>query len=204
MLLRRKAVLRSARSFTSALNIRQLGLLAAAAVGGIVIATAGPAAAARVPSATVRITTRTSGVFDGIGAILGGGGNARLLADYPPAVRDEIYNYLFRPATARRCRCSSWRSAPAPTPPTAPSPASSPRPARSTATSATNGRSPRRPSSAIRPSSCRPAVGRARLGRQGYLDAGRRRLCHHLAQVRPPASPAHLLHRRMERARPRP
>jgi hypothetical protein len=98
MLLRRKAVLLSARFFAGALNIRWLGLLTAAAVGGIVITAAGPAAAAaRVPSATVKITTRTSGVFDGIGAILGGGGNARLLADYPLAVRDEIYDYLFRP-----------------------------------------------------------------------------------------------------------
>jgi hypothetical protein len=98
MLLRRKAALLSARFFAGALNIRWLGLLTAAAVGGIVITAAGPAAAAaRVPSATVKITTRTSGVFDGIGAILGGGGNARLLADYPLAVRDEIYDYLFRP-----------------------------------------------------------------------------------------------------------
>ncbi|MGH3401642.1 MAG: hypothetical protein ACRDRJ_03850 [Streptosporangiaceae bacterium] len=38
-------------------------------------------------------------MFDGIGAILGGGGNARLLADYPPAARSQIYNYLFRPGS---------------------------------------------------------------------------------------------------------
>ncbi|MGH3401433.1 MAG: hypothetical protein ACRDRJ_02775 [Streptosporangiaceae bacterium] len=80
------------------MNRRALGLLtAAAAVGGLITTAAGPAAAARVPSATVTIGTRTSGVFDGIGAILGGGGSARLLADYAPAVRSQIYNYLFRP-----------------------------------------------------------------------------------------------------------
>lgn len=89
---------------------RQLSLLmAAVAGGGIIIAAAGPATAipvasaepptvaSAVPSATVTITGRTSGVFDGIGAILGGGGNARLLADYPAKVRNQIYDYLFRP-----------------------------------------------------------------------------------------------------------
>jgi Glycosyl hydrolase family 59 len=88
---------------------RQLSLLTAAAgavaAGGIIVAAAGPttvipvASAVRsaVPSSTVTITTRTSGVFDGIGAIAGGGGNARLLADYPPAVRNQIYDHLFRP-----------------------------------------------------------------------------------------------------------
>jgi hypothetical protein len=76
---------------------------AAAAVAGITVATAAPASAtsaasaAKVPSATVTITARTSGVFDGIGAISGGGGNSRLLADYAPAVRNQIYDYLFRP-----------------------------------------------------------------------------------------------------------
>src|SRR5690242_17751291 len=88
---------------------RQLSLLTAAAVvvagGGFIIAAARPTTATPVPvaapssgpSTTVKITRRTSGVFDGIGAILGGGGNARLLADYPPAVRNQIYDYLFRP-----------------------------------------------------------------------------------------------------------
>jgi hypothetical protein len=88
---------------------RQLSLLSAAAVvvagGGFIIAAARPTTATPVPlavpssgpSVTVKITTRTSGVFDGIGAIVGGGGNARLLADYAPAVRNQIYDYLFRP-----------------------------------------------------------------------------------------------------------
>ncbi|MGW2277771.1 ricin-type beta-trefoil lectin domain protein [Streptomyces sp. NPDC001770] len=35
--------------------------------------------------------------FDGIGAISGGGGNSRLLIDYPKAQRDQILDYLFKP-----------------------------------------------------------------------------------------------------------
>ena len=35
--------------------------------------------------------------FDGIGAISGGGGNSRLLAEYPPAERSQILDYLFKP-----------------------------------------------------------------------------------------------------------
>ncbi len=36
-------------------------------------------------------------VYDGVGAILGGGGNARYLMDYPAAQRAQILDYLFRP-----------------------------------------------------------------------------------------------------------
>ncbi|GIJ44045.1 galactosylceramidase [Virgisporangium aliadipatigenens] len=35
--------------------------------------------------------------FDGVGAISGGGGNSRLLRDYPQAQRDQILDYLFKP-----------------------------------------------------------------------------------------------------------
>jgi hypothetical protein len=35
--------------------------------------------------------------FDGIGAISGGGGNSRLLADYPAAQQSQILDYLFKP-----------------------------------------------------------------------------------------------------------
>lgn len=38
--------------------------------------------------------------FDGVGAISGGGGVARLLIDYPPAQRTQILNYLFGPGGA--------------------------------------------------------------------------------------------------------
>ena len=36
-------------------------------------------------------------VFDGVGAISGGGGNSRLLVDYPEPQRTQVLDYLFRP-----------------------------------------------------------------------------------------------------------
>jgi Glycosyl hydrolase family 59 len=36
-------------------------------------------------------------VYGGVGAILGGGGNARYLEDYPPAQQSQILDYLFKP-----------------------------------------------------------------------------------------------------------
>src|SRR5262249_7306408 len=62
------------------------------------------AALVAVPSAAHAATTSiavdgTSGgrTFDGIGAISGGGGNSRLLTDYPEPERDQILDYLFKP-----------------------------------------------------------------------------------------------------------
>ena len=40
---------------------------------------------------------RPGPVFQGIGAISGGGGNSRLLIDYPPSERTQILDYLFSP-----------------------------------------------------------------------------------------------------------
>ena len=62
-----------------------------------VVGWAGPADGA-VP--TTFITVNGGGgarVFDGVGAILGGGGNARYLDDYPAAQRRQILDYLFKP-----------------------------------------------------------------------------------------------------------
>jgi Glycosyl hydrolase family 59 len=36
-------------------------------------------------------------VYDGVGGVLGGGGNARFLMDYPAAQRQQILEYLFKP-----------------------------------------------------------------------------------------------------------
>jgi len=50
--------------------------------------------------ATTFITVDGEGgarVFDGVGAILGGGGNARYLEEYPAAQRTQILDYLFKP-----------------------------------------------------------------------------------------------------------
>src|SRR5579859_5099955 len=77
----------------------------AAAVALAAIAAASPASAAPAlpgPASlpVTGITVNGSGgdrVYDGVGAILGGGGNARYLMDYPPAQRAQIINYLFEP-----------------------------------------------------------------------------------------------------------
>src|SRR5947209_6686462 len=68
------------------------------------LTTASQAAATRPAAASppvTRITVRTGStgnrVFDGVGAVLGGGGNARFLLDYPARQRDQILDYLFKP-----------------------------------------------------------------------------------------------------------
>src|SRR5215831_14387390 len=51
-------------------------------------------------AATITITvngTQGGRTFDGIGAISGGGGNTRLLADYPATQQQQILDYLFKP-----------------------------------------------------------------------------------------------------------
>jgi hypothetical protein len=40
---------------------------------------------------------QTGRVFEGVGAVSGGGGNARLLIDYPEPQRSQILDYLFKP-----------------------------------------------------------------------------------------------------------
>jgi O-glycosyl hydrolase len=54
----------------------------------------------RPAGAATTITINGSGAgrtFDGVGAISGGGGNSRLLVDYPEPQRGQILDYLFRP-----------------------------------------------------------------------------------------------------------
>jgi hypothetical protein len=64
-----------------------------AAVAGVVVA--GPASAA---TTAVSLNGGVVGrVFDGVGAISGGGGNSRLLIDYPEPQRSQILDYLFKP-----------------------------------------------------------------------------------------------------------
>ena len=61
-------------------------------------------AAPRHPASRTTITLdghRRSQLFDGVGAISGGGGNSRLLIDYPPRQRNQILDYLFGPGGAR-------------------------------------------------------------------------------------------------------
>ncbi|MFL6127296.1 ricin-type beta-trefoil lectin domain protein [Actinophytocola sp.] len=62
------------------------------AVGGVIGAT--PAQAAT----SITINGASGGrTFDGVGAVSGGGGNSRLLVDYPEPQRGQILDYLFKP-----------------------------------------------------------------------------------------------------------
>ncbi len=66
--------------------------LAAAVTGGQ------PSASHAAATTSVTIDGKQSGrTFDGVGAISGGGGNSRLLIDYPEPQRSQILDYLFTP-----------------------------------------------------------------------------------------------------------
>ncbi len=78
---------------------RVLGLLAI-----VIVAALGTVGAVVLPSvvaqAATGITLNGSGsgrTFDGVGAVSGGGGNSRLLIDYPEPQRGQILDYLFKP-----------------------------------------------------------------------------------------------------------
>ena len=79
-------------------SVRRALLLAGTALSlaaGALVAGGVPAASA----ATAITVNGTQGgrTFDGIGAISGGGGNSRLLTDYPAAQQTQILDYLFKP-----------------------------------------------------------------------------------------------------------
>jgi O-glycosyl hydrolase len=66
----------------------------------IVACVAATTFAATPASAATTITingTASGRTFDGVGAISGGGGNSRLLIDYPDPQRGQILDYLFKP-----------------------------------------------------------------------------------------------------------
>ncbi len=67
---------------------------AALVASGMVAVAAGPAQAA----ASITVNGSSGGrTFDGVGAISGGGGNSRLLVDYPDPQRSQILDSLFKP-----------------------------------------------------------------------------------------------------------
>ncbi|GAA2143243.1 ricin-type beta-trefoil lectin domain protein [Kitasatospora kazusensis] len=59
--------------------------------------TARTATAAATATAVTVDGTSPGRTFDGVGAISGGGGNSRLLLDYPEPQRGQILDYLFKP-----------------------------------------------------------------------------------------------------------
>jgi Glycosyl hydrolase family 59 len=79
--------------------------LAAAALAAALATSASPAAALVQPSGTgplpvTAVTVNGAGgdrLYQGVGAVLGGGGNARYLMDYPEPERGQILDYLFKP-----------------------------------------------------------------------------------------------------------
>src|SRR5580658_3000942 len=81
---------RAFRRVTVAGGLLALSLTAGAAVGT-------PQALAQTTT-TISVNGTSAGrTFGGIGAISGGGGNSRLLTDYPAAQQQQILDYLFKP-----------------------------------------------------------------------------------------------------------
>ena len=80
-------------------KLRQRSILALLAlIGSLCTALGSTSAQAATVSTTIAVNGASTGrTFDGIGAISGGGGNSRLLIDYPPAQRQQILDYLFEP-----------------------------------------------------------------------------------------------------------
>ena len=61
-------------------------------------AVAAPAQTATPTPQTIAVDASSAGrIFDGVGAISGGGGNSRLLIDYPEPERSQVLDYLFKP-----------------------------------------------------------------------------------------------------------
>ncbi|GGN49972.1 galactosylceramidase [Streptomyces albiflavescens] len=56
-----------------------------------------PAGQAQAATSVTLSGTAAGRVFDGVGAVSGGGGNAKLLYDYPEPQRGQILDYLFKP-----------------------------------------------------------------------------------------------------------
>ncbi|MBS2966470.1 ricin-type beta-trefoil lectin domain protein [Actinocrinis puniceicyclus] len=76
------------------LRVSAIALTGAALAAAGMVAVAGPAHAAT----SITLNGSSGGrTFDGVGAISGGGGNSRLLIDYPDPQRSDILDYLFKP-----------------------------------------------------------------------------------------------------------
>jgi Glycosyl hydrolase family 59/Ricin-type beta-trefoil lectin domain len=82
-------------------RLRHQSTLAVLALFGSLLTVLGAAqaqAATPAVSTTIAVNGTSAGrTFDGIGAISGGGGNSRLLTDYPAAQQTQILDYLFKP-----------------------------------------------------------------------------------------------------------
>jgi hypothetical protein len=81
----------------SHLRVRRWASLAVLTLIATTIAAVASAPSASAADAITINGTATGRTFDGIGAISGGGGNSRLLIDYPEPYRSQILDYLFKP-----------------------------------------------------------------------------------------------------------
>src|SRR5215813_5925581 len=78
--------------------MKNIIITAAALVLGTSMAAVSPVHQLRAPTTFITINGNGGGrMYDGVGAILGGGGNARYLEDYPAAQQSQILDYLFKP-----------------------------------------------------------------------------------------------------------
>src|SRR6185503_12221214 len=76
---------------------RSVWAVVAALLASTGIAAATPAARAAAGTSITVDPASAGRTFDGVGAISGGGGNSRLLVDYPEPQRGQILDYLFKP-----------------------------------------------------------------------------------------------------------
>jgi Glycosyl hydrolase family 59 len=75
-----------------------LGLTAADSASAADSSSAARATAAAIPTTTINVNGDGGDkTYQGTGAILGGGGNARYLMDYPAPQRNQLLDYLFKP-----------------------------------------------------------------------------------------------------------
>ncbi|MFI9365843.1 ricin-type beta-trefoil lectin domain protein [Kitasatospora sp. NPDC053057] len=73
-------------------------VLLLSALTSLVWPATGTAATAATPTTAITVDGTQPGLtFDGVGAISGGGGNTRLLIDYPEPQRSQLLDYLFKP-----------------------------------------------------------------------------------------------------------
>jgi O-glycosyl hydrolase len=79
-------------------GITRSALLLVLVLGLALLTGRAPTPAHAATSTSITVDGTSSGrTFDGIGAISGGGGNTRLLYDYPATQRNQILDYLFKP-----------------------------------------------------------------------------------------------------------
>jgi hypothetical protein len=78
--------------------MKTMAIAAAALLFSLLTAAVSPARSEALPATFITVNGNGGArVYDGVGAVLGGGGNARYLEDYPPAQRSQILDYLFKP-----------------------------------------------------------------------------------------------------------